>query len=1462
MLKNTFTHWINCCLLCLLWITPAVAQTITNVSTAPFICGNGQLTVSFDASGFDGNTTFTVQFSEPDGSFSESLEKRFNGTSSPITVNTSGPVGDQYRVRVFTSPTVGDTSSRIAIRAIPSPPEMIPFPPNTFCSGNPVVELTDYIKGDSLRWYKTTTLAVVVDPEYSQSYRYTPGNPAYHWKMKVSQTINGCESPTINFNLSATQPLRAPDLINGNNLIVCQGEEVGLEGDPYLYYNVPESGLGERLPIDFKIPTDQAKTYTYYRAKTERCENFGGYRDTITVTVQAPSASPVAASIELCPGSTAPDIATLVTAASGATLTWYAAATGAAIAKPTINTAAVGTHTYYVSQTEAGKCESARVALTVQIKAAASPTLPSTSVQYCIGSAADALPQQTGWKWYTTATGGTALAATFKPSTATAGTTSYYVENTDSGCVSTSRTKFDVQVINVTAPTLPQASVTYCLNAAASVLPQASNRVWYATQTGGTPLAATFKPSTATAGTTSYWAAAKTGNCESARVEYKVIVTSVEAPVLAETSTQYCVGTTAANVSVLPQATGRVWYTSATGGTALAATFKPSAATAGITSYWAANRTGTCESERVEYKVVVVATPAPIVANIQACAGEPLPALTATGENLKWYTAATGGTGSTTAPVPSNTATKTYYVTQTKNGCESPRAALKVTINPIPVKPTVKDLATVCQDVTVPSTALTSAVTKATGATLKWYTSLLDTVGVTTTPKISTAEDGLQEFVVSQTVLGCESPKSVIKLEVKALPANPVVTETIDYCHNEKGAIALTAEKSPTNNTLNWYTVATGGTATATAPVPPTNVVGTRNYYVSQVQTYTITGGTLKCESKRSNIKVVTNALPASPTTKDIEECQTKEATPITLTATHAAGNSLKWYDTNTATTALTGDPVIDQSKVLKKSYFVTQVSAKNCESAARKELKVNIKLLPGAPQVVTLDKCQFDTPEPLTAGTVTGASLKWWGSNATGGTASTTAPTPVFEKGESSTYYVSQTLEGCESDRAKLDVVVKTTPKPIVATNSFVYCQNETSSTLTAQGQRLTWYFGSLSGPDAFAPPTANIGTVSYYVAQTGDNGCISPKEEIKVTVNPKPSASITGTTKIELGQPAELVINFTGGGPWKYVLSDNTEGTTETTPLVITKSPQKTTTYSIKEVSNVCGLGTPNGSAFVEVLIPAINTGNPAVASICANQSFTIPFQASAINVDQYEYKLQISKDTLDKNFVSIPTTINRNDATGIIPDTTAGGDYFIRLIVESPYYDQPVKGTVSQVTLTVNPLPVATVSGSKTILVGESAVVQIDFSGAGPWHFTMGNSDELTTTSVTPYYKTVQPETTTTYTIKDVQNECGAGLVKGEARIQVDPILGNEPAIEGKDWVEVFPVPVAHNLTVKVKELFMSQNVRITVTDAAGRVVKQSALVSTISEVDFSQLSAGMYFIRIENGDLVAVNKVMKY
>ncbi|HNP54659.1 MAG TPA: hypothetical protein PKK69_08570, partial [Ferruginibacter sp.] len=79
---------------------------------------------------------------------------------------------------------------------------------------------------------------------------------------------------------------------------------------------------------------------------------------------------------------------------------------------------------------------------------------------------------------------------------------------------------------------------------------------------------------------------------------------------------------------------------------------------------------------------------APVVSDLSYCQFSASTALTANATGtLSWYNTATGGTGTGIAPVPSTqvAGTFTYYVSQSNNGCESPRAPLHVTVLPKPI---------------------------------------------------------------------------------------------------------------------------------------------------------------------------------------------------------------------------------------------------------------------------------------------------------------------------------------------------------------------------------------------------------------------------------------------------------------------------------------------------------------------------------------------------------------------------------------------------------------------------------------------------------------------------------------------------------------------------------------------------------------------------------------------------------
>ncbi len=191
----------------------------------------------------------------------------------------------------------------------------------------------------------------------------------------------------------------------------------------------------------------------------------------------------------------------------------------------------------------------------------------------------------------------------------------------------------------------------------------------------------------------------------------------------------------------------------------------------------------------VYISVQACATLAPTAATpVNYCQNATATALSATGTNLLWYTAATGGTGSATAPTPVTTVagSTTYYVSQT-SGCESVRLPIVVDITAILAAPAVASPVSYCQNVT--ATALT-----ATGTNLTWYTTATGGTGSANAPTPLTTVAGTTNYYVSQKNNCGESARTPISVVINATPAAP-------------SALNVTAV---TTNTamLNWATSA------------------------------------------------------------------------------------------------------------------------------------------------------------------------------------------------------------------------------------------------------------------------------------------------------------------------------------------------------------------------------------------------------------------------------------------------------------------------------------------------------------------------------------------------------------------------------------------------------------------------------------------------------------------------------
>ncbi|HMO63442.1 MAG TPA: gliding motility-associated C-terminal domain-containing protein [Ferruginibacter sp.] len=324
----------------------------------------------------------------------------------------------------------------------------------------------------------------------------------------------------------------------------------------------------------------------------------------------------------------------------------------------------------------------------------------------------------------------------------------------------------------------------------------------------------------------------------------------------AVTNVTYCVGEAPVSLAVSATGTNLLWYTAASGGQGSGTAPTPSTAVPGSTTYYVSQTVqGSCggESSRAAITVTVnAAATVPVVTNPPAyCQNQNAASLAAsvTGTNLLWYTAASGGQGSATAPTPSTATpgTTTYYVTQTTACGESERAVVTVVVNAGTTVPAVTNPGTYCQNENAVSLAA-----NATGTSLLWYTTAAGGQGSAIAPTPSTANAGTTQYYVSQGGTCGESERAVITVTVNASTTPPAVTNPAAYCQNQNAA-SLAANATGTN--LLWYTTATGGQGSAAAPTPSTAAAGTTQYYVSQ-------GGTCG-ESSRAAITVMVNAVPS-----------------------------------------------------------------------------------------------------------------------------------------------------------------------------------------------------------------------------------------------------------------------------------------------------------------------------------------------------------------------------------------------------------------------------------------------------------------------------------------------------------------------------------------------------------------------------------------------------------------------
>ncbi|SFE47269.1 Por secretion system C-terminal sorting domain-containing protein [Spirosoma endophyticum] len=888
-----------------------------------------------------------------------------------------------------------------------------------------------------------------------------------------------------------------------------------------------------------------------------------------------------------------------------------------------------------------------------------------------------------------------------------------------------------------------------------------------------------------------------------------------------------------------------VWYgTDATGGIRSTVAPQPSTNTAGTFKYYVGQQLGNCDSERAEITVEVkAAAPAPTVSAVNYCQGlpaNPLTAIAASGGSLNWYTAATGGTSSPNGPTPSTTTIGTinYYVSQTISGsCESQRIALPVTVNGIPSAPIVQNAnVTLCQS--TQAQPLTAS-----GSNLKWYdVPSGGTASASITPVTNAV--GTKSYYVSQSVGNCEGPRTAINVTVTAKPVSPSLESLILTCQRRiandfSTPVYVKIQAGAMPKLYNSDLTPSPGILVITSD--PTNVhfdlpksyepsdagykypISEQTYYASQI----VNG----CESDKSPTLVrtlyrplygPTPVNPSSPFLGKIGYCQGDKALPLNEKG-HSAPPENFYVDYSFGSTTTKTPPIPDTNVPGTLSYTMRSVPndpTKGCatNNAGVTYLNVEVSARPTKPIVPTSTAtfCQFQTGIPLSASTtIGGASLVWYGTNATGGSPEFSATKPSTDTPGTFKYYVAQKVNDCESERAEITVTVTPGPAAPSVTSAFSYCQKISASALTASGNGLRWYDESGKNiGSAPIPSTDSPGTTSYFVTQTA-GGCESARAEIKVTTNPIPGAPGTSAISVCQNDPApKLEANGTN---LLWYSTETGVGGSSMTPTLNTSQPGQTIYYvsqsqescegpraslvaTVKGLPQAPGVTQRNlcqfapsepvvatstgpltwynldGSKFDST--PIINTDKGASFSFQVTQ--TVDGCASpkaTLSVDVLTTPVPtVNKTTVELCLGSPPVSLEASASTGSVLKWTDPYGNVTTTAPTPPTLNATIKpeGDIYYVSQTgtntcesskvpikvfVQTPPTMSILGTTTVNLGMEVPLKLSFTGVGPYRYKITNLSNLTSIKDTTIL--VMPERTTTYQVEEIANKCGVGL-----------------------------------------------------------------------------------------------------
>lgn len=1072
-------------------------------------------------------------------------------------------------------------------------------------------------------WYFTPNLSVVYKTNTSKVYPRsdTLGSVIYYATETVTTASDTCESlpekVTITRYDVPSAPITTDTAIcyNGsaanNPLLLSSGSNV------QWYANADKSGGSLLSGSSIKPSSIIAGSYPYYATQTiNGCES---NVDTAMFTIKPLPVAPLVSDLDLCFGETVPDLH-----ADTSNIRWYSDILAKNFLDSgknfTTNKILAGSYTYYATQTKL-ECEGSPASVNLTIKNR--PNVPfAKDVIVCEGSVVPALTASgSNIQWYDKDTVYTASGNIFDhqlTDTSAAGTYVYYVTQTVNGCES------DFRKVTVTIKPKPVPLIisqpSYCKGTGTPLLiaqgTVGANIVWYQGFTNTilqNSQSNTYNSGDIDVGIHVYSSVQQINGCESDRSYSSVTILSIPSiDALDKTDETYC-GKADGSIQITASDNKPLFYSIDSGLNFVLNKSLYSNLNNGNYQVVVKNSDGCLAyGPNVEIKAGGP-PPAPVAGKDTVYCFGPTPkklfASSSAGGTLKWYSNVSLNTqiGTGTSKTPTNAVgTNDYFVTETVGGCQSPATKISITINPIPPVPLVSDTS-ICDGSKVPS-----LIAKA-SYTVKWYShpSLADTSFVTIGKTLNTGKTtvGNYKFYVIQTSdKNCSSRSDTVNFNIYAIPPQPADSIIVTCSGNAIAPLEVNGSN------IRWYTNVSKDQLVATG-----NIFNTGKDTAGRTYTYIATQTVNGCESDVSLQRLTINQTPESPATENKQICQ-GDLIPTLL----AEGENINWYSSSNlllASNKLAYTPTIPSVTSVNK-YYVTQTT-NGCESKPDSAL-INIYPIPLPPIAQDTQACYGEPTPNLFA---TGQNIRWYidaNQNIKVGDTSSYA-TGKTSKGIYN-YYVTQTINNCQSSAVNVVLTINNIPRFIKSTLTHEkYCGTKDGTiTINALGSGILEY--SIDNGVTYYQNNGifkNLKNGTYFLKVRNSSGCEILGDTVEILAGSAPPAPSAGPeAEYCLGAVIDSIGVLLRASDLSTITWYSDQALTDTLSHQLNIMPlNKTgiTSYYVTETLNGCT--SPAAKVNISIFPKPIQ---PNAASIAVCENLIIPdLTAEGFNIQWYTDK-----------------------------------------------------------------------------------------------------------------------------------------------------------------------------------------------------------------------------------------------